>query len=62
MKYSEVFAEVHPGYKVDEKLRVEADTAKTVDFNVLRGMLLSKDLSVLEGDNAWIFDGDFRFL
>lgn len=25
-------------------------------------MLLSKDLSVLEGENAWIFDGDYRFL
>jgi len=61
-KYSEIFSKVHPGYTVDDKLRVVADTAKTIDFNVLRSMLLSKDLKVLEGENSWMFDGDFRFL
>lgn len=61
-KYSEIFPQVHPGYKLDDKLRCVADTAKTIDFNVLKSMLLSKDLSVLEGENGWMLDGDFRFL
>jgi len=64
--YSERIPKVFPDYKLDDDLRLVADSAKTVNFDVLINHLLSKDLSILEKDSkhedAWMFDGENRFL
>ena len=60
--YSEIFRRYWPeGYRCDSKGRVEATTARVVNFKHLKEVLMSKDESLLE-KNSWIFDGQYRFL
>ena len=59
--YTEIFNKKFPGYALDKKQRVIADTAKTVNFEQLLTCLKSSDSKLLD-ELRWAFDGEFRFL
>lgn len=60
--YSEIFRMKFPsGYICDDGGRVVPTTARTVNLQNLRSIMLSTD-EALYRDNRWIWDGEFRFL
>ena len=61
MPYSEAVERFYQGYAFDENKRLTATTAKTVNLELLHKILLSSDEKLLE-ENAWMFDGSWRFL
>lgn len=60
--YSELFRKKFPdGYTCDSSGRVTPTTARTINLNDLMRTMVSKDESAYH-ENAWMWDGDFRFL
>ena len=60
--YSEIFRrKFGTDYALNSEQAVIPTTAKTVNFKKLMEILKSKDEKLFT-DNAWIFDGEFRFL
>ena len=59
--FSERFQRRYTGYKLDDRLLIRADSARTVNFKTLFSILKSNDLS-LEKENEWMFDGEHKFL
>ena len=49
------------GYVMNDMMLVRAGTAKRVDFGALWSTLRSNDGSLLES-NAWMFEGDCKYL
>ena len=59
--FTEACELIYPGYKMDAASLIVPDTAKTVNYEKLKEILLSKDEQLLK-ENEWIFDGDHRYL
>ena len=60
--YSEIFAnKFSGGYSCDSMGRVIAKSARCINLEHMKQVLISKDQGVLEA-NQWMFDGEFRFL
>jgi hypothetical protein len=59
--FSERFKAKYPGYKLDERLLVRPDTAKVINFEKLKSVLLSNNQQSLE-ENKWMFEGESKFL
>lgn len=60
--YSEIFRLKFPvGYECDNVGRVVPTTARRVNLNHLRTVLISQDEASFQ-ENNWIWDGEFRFL
>ena len=60
--YSEIFRKKFPvGYSCDKMGRVVPTTARRVNLNHLRSVLISRDEASYQ-ENNWIWDKEFRFL
>ena len=60
--YSETFKKKFPvGYACDTMGRVIPTTARRINLNHLKSVLLSRDEAMFN-ENNWIWDGEFRFL
>ena len=61
MKYTERFNHSHPGFKFDHENFVRADTARSINFEDLRKVLLSQDEKDMV-ENDWMFEGPSKYL
>jgi len=60
--FSTRFKRLFPGYVLDAEMKVRpGPTTKTINLNFLVDLFRSQD-EQLYRENAWMFDGEFRFL